>query len=200
MFSFNTHTHTHLSISFFCPLKAYTVLMAESTSSATAPALAYALCSLVVKFASSCSSRERSEMRRISETNAEFFFRFSRTAFHNLMFKLTKKLHLFNWGTRSCESEASISIAFSTWNSYNLTLEQPYTSLCLQLLFVYLSLNRERTGNTWSKMNYFTSFQGYYIIYFSFDDQATKYIILTFNSCLLAKGKQNVTLLLWDFF
>ncbi len=45
----HTHTHTHLPISFCSPPKATTVLIEEMTSSATAPADAYAFCSLTVK-------------------------------------------------------------------------------------------------------------------------------------------------------
>lgn len=49
---------THLLISLFWPLKANTVLIAESTSSATAPALAYAVCSLLVKLASTYKEKD----------------------------------------------------------------------------------------------------------------------------------------------
>lgn len=51
----------HLSISLFWPLKAKTVLMEDSTSSATAPALAYALCSLDVKLVNTCLMEKNDE-------------------------------------------------------------------------------------------------------------------------------------------
>jgi len=49
---------THLSASFFSPPKATTVRIEEITSSATAPAAAYALCSLTVKEARICREEE----------------------------------------------------------------------------------------------------------------------------------------------
>lgn len=59
MTEFNISTNlkkrdSHLSSSFFCPPNAITVLIAANTSSATAPAFAYAKSSLSVKEDSIC--------------------------------------------------------------------------------------------------------------------------------------------------
>lgn len=58
MSTFTHILHTHLLISFSWPLNANTVLTAESTSSATAPALAYADCSLAVKLVNTYSDEK----------------------------------------------------------------------------------------------------------------------------------------------